>query len=92
MMQIRVPLKELNSRIERFRKQMDERCPGWEITAIFSKINVYYFTGTMQEGVLFIPRSEEAVFWVRRSYVAIKKMYQGITSFNIKTVTSLGTI
>ena len=67
-MQIRVPLKELNSRIERFRKQMDERCPGWEITAIFSKINVYYFTGTMQEGVLFIPRSEEAVFWVRRSY------------------------
>jgi Xaa-Pro aminopeptidase len=68
MMQIRVPLKELNSRIERFRKQMDERCPGWEITAIFSKINVYYFTGTMQEGVLFIPRSEEAVFWVRRSY------------------------
>jgi Xaa-Pro aminopeptidase len=68
MMQIRVPLKELNSRIERFRKQMDQNCPGWEITAIFSKINVYYFTGTMQEGVLFIPRSDEAVFWVRRSY------------------------
>ena len=67
-MQIRVPLKELNSRIERFRKQMDQNCPGWEITAIFSKINVYYFTGTMQEGVLFIPRSDEAVFWVRRSY------------------------
>lgn len=67
-MQIRVPLKELNSRIERFRKQMDQSYPGWEIAAIFSKINVYYFTGTMQEGVLFIPRSDEAVFWVRRSY------------------------
>ena len=67
-MQIRVPIKELNSRIERFRKQMDRDHPTWQITAVFSKINLYYFTGTMQEGVLFIPRFEEAVFWVRRSY------------------------
>jgi len=47
---------------------MDRDYPTWQITAIFSKINLYYFTGTMQEGVLFIPRNEEAVFWVRRSY------------------------
>jgi len=67
-MQIRVPIKELNSRIERFRKQMDRDHPTWQLTAVFSKINLYYFTGTMQEGVLFIPRFEEAVFWVRRSY------------------------
>ena len=67
-MHLRVPLKELNSRIERFRKQMDNDNPAWEITAVFSKINLYYFTGTMQEGVLFIPRQNEAVFWVRRSY------------------------
>ena len=67
-MQIRVPIKELNSRIERFRKQMDRDHPAWQITAIFSKINLYYFTGTMQEGVLFIPKHDEAVFWVRRSY------------------------
>ena len=67
-MQIRVPLKELNSRIERFRIQMNNDCPTWEITVVFSKINLYYFTGTMQEGVLFIPRQDEAVLWVRRSY------------------------
>ena len=67
-MQIKVPLKELNSRIERFRKLMNQSVPEWEIAAVFSKINIYYFTGTMQEGVLFIPKSDEAVFWVRRSY------------------------
>jgi Xaa-Pro dipeptidase len=67
-MQVKVPLKELNSRIERFRKRMDQSCPGWEITVVFSKINLYYFTGTMQEGVLFIPRNDKAVLWVRRSY------------------------
>ena len=67
-MQTKVPLTELNARMACFRKQMDQSCPGWEITALFSKINLYYFTGTMQEGVLFIPRSDEAVLWVRRSY------------------------
>ena len=50
-MQTRVPIAELNSRIARFREQMDQTNPGWELTAIFSKINQYYFTGTMQDGV-----------------------------------------
>jgi len=67
-MQVKVPLKELNSRLERFRKQMDQSSPGWEIAVVFSKINLYYFTGTMQEGVLFIPKYDKAVLWVRRSY------------------------
>jgi Xaa-Pro aminopeptidase len=68
IMQTKVPLTELNSRIARFREQMNMSNPEWKITAIFSRINQYYFTGTMQDGVLFIPRYDEAVFWVRRSY------------------------
>ncbi len=67
-MQLKVPLSELNSRLERFRREMDWANPGWEISVIFSKINQYYFTGTMQEGFLFIPRDDNAVFWVRRSF------------------------
>jgi Xaa-Pro aminopeptidase len=47
---------------------MDSANPGWELSVIFSKINQYYFTGTMQEGMLFIPRDKEVAFWVRRSY------------------------
>ena len=42
--------------------------PGWEIVVIFSKINLYYFTGTMQDGMLIIPKDGEAILWVRRSY------------------------
>jgi Xaa-Pro aminopeptidase len=67
-MQVRVPLTELNSRLERFRKEMDSANPEWGIAVIFSKINQYYFTGTMQEGMLIIPRNGEAVLWVRRSF------------------------
>lgn len=64
----KVPLSELDSRLMRFRKLMGERNPDWQIVAVFSKINIYYFTGTMQEGVLFVPRYDEAVLWIRRSY------------------------
>ncbi|WP_265444658.1 M24 family metallopeptidase [Acetivibrio straminisolvens] len=63
-----VPLEELNMRMERFRTVMSQYNPGWEMAVIFSKINMYYFTGTMQEGMLLIPRDDEAVLWVRRSY------------------------
>lgn len=64
----KVAIAELRSRLNRFRNHMDEVNPDWDMTVIFSKINQYYFTGTMQEGMLIIPQDEEATFWVRRSY------------------------
>ena len=67
-MKNKTPLNELSARMERFRALMDCGNPDWEMAVIFSKINMYYFTGTMQEGMLIIPRDEEAVLWVRRSY------------------------
>lgn len=65
---MQVPSAELQSRMFRFRKCMDTANPGWDMVAIFGKINLFYFTGTMQEGMLLIPRNDEAVLWVRRSY------------------------
>jgi Xaa-Pro dipeptidase len=64
----KVPLTELKNRMRCFRKQMEISNPDWEMSVIFSKINLYYFTGTMQDGMLIIPKNEEAIFWVRRSY------------------------
>ena len=64
----KVPLTELESRMRAFRTRMDISNPDWEIAVIFSKINLYYFTGTMQDGMLIIPKHGEAVLWVRRSY------------------------
>jgi Xaa-Pro aminopeptidase len=62
-----VPLSELTSRMTRFRACMDAECPEWELAAFFGRINQYYFTGTMQDGLLLVPRHGEAVLWVRRS-------------------------
>jgi Xaa-Pro dipeptidase len=64
----KVPSSELKDRMERFKSHMDKFDPDWQIAVIFSKINQYYFTGTMQDGILIIPRNEEATLWVRRSH------------------------
>jgi len=46
---------------------MDAQDRDWELAAIFGRVNQYYLTGTMQDGVLLIPRDGQAVFCVRRS-------------------------
>jgi Xaa-Pro dipeptidase len=67
-MRRKVPVDELENRLERFRVQMARDHQGWGMAAIFGRINLYYFTGTIQDGVLLIPSDGDPVFWVRRSY------------------------
>ncbi|PZX13050.1 Xaa-Pro aminopeptidase [Breznakibacter xylanolyticus] len=67
-MSFQVPTHELTQRMQGFRQLMDKTHPQWELAVVFSKINQYYFTGTMQEGMLLIPRHDEAILWVRRSF------------------------
>jgi Xaa-Pro aminopeptidase len=67
-MERRTPASELRDRMERFRLRMDTDNPSWEFAAIFGRVNQFYFTGTMQDGALLIPRTGEAVLWVRRSF------------------------
>jgi len=47
---------------------MDKDCPGWQYAIVVSKNNLYYLTGTRQEGMLIITAGGDPVFWVRRSY------------------------
>ncbi len=63
----RVPLEELQARLAKFRAAMDAEHPGWQMAVVNDKVNMYYFTGTMQEGALVI-RPQDEILWVRRSY------------------------
>ncbi|HSQ93817.1 MAG TPA: Xaa-Pro peptidase family protein [Methanoregula sp.] len=65
---MKVPRTELDDRLDRFRARMDRTQPGWNMAAITGKIPLYYFTGTMPDGLLLIPQDGDAVFWVRQSY------------------------
>lgn len=64
----KTPLSEMKRRMERFKEVMFSSNPEWDMAVIFSNINLFYFTGTMQDGMLLIPKDGEATFWVRRSY------------------------
>jgi Xaa-Pro dipeptidase len=63
-----VPRAELTDRMSRFRQRMDAEQPQWALVAILGRVNQYYFTGTMQDGLLLIPRDADPTLWVRRSY------------------------
>ena len=67
-MDSKVPADELGHRLHRFRLLLEDADPDWELAVILSKVNLFYFTGTMQDGMLLIPRDGDACLWVRRSY------------------------
>ncbi|RLA84597.1 MAG: aminopeptidase P family protein [Deltaproteobacteria bacterium] len=56
-MSLKVPQEEIRRRIERLRKRMEEN--DVEGALIFQNVDLFYFTGTMQEGVLFLSLKEE---------------------------------
>jgi len=54
--------------MRRFRQRMDSVHPGWEMAVFFGRVNLYYLTGTMQDGMLVVPGDGQEEFFVRRSY------------------------
>ena len=62
-----VPADELSARLDRLRHAMTQRDPAWSMMILDNKIDLYYFTGTMQEGALVLTPGQ-AVLFMRRSY------------------------
>jgi len=63
-----VPASDLAQRMARLRGNLAACEPEWRTALVLGKVNLYYLTGTMQNGVLVIPRDDDTVFYVRRSY------------------------
>jgi len=60
-------MSETSSRIERLQEKLrQQQADGCLIT---QNVDLYYFTGSMQTGYLFVPGEGEARFFVRRSVV-----------------------
>jgi Xaa-Pro aminopeptidase len=60
--------EELADRLESFKNNLTKLDADWEKAVLMDRINNYYFTGTLQNGVLVIQRDKDAVFYVRRSF------------------------
>ncbi|MDR1486523.1 MAG: Xaa-Pro peptidase family protein [Deltaproteobacteria bacterium] len=63
---------ELEQRCKKFKRLMDETFPEWNTAVIFSQVNQYYFTGTMQDALLLINKEGAAHLFVRRSFERAK--------------------
>ena len=60
-----VPGSEIFSRISGFQDRLSGA--GLDGAVILDGVNLFYFTGTMQQGVLFLPETGDPAFFVRRS-------------------------
>ena len=67
-----VTKQELLARIEKFRILMDTQNPDWNTAFIINRVNQYYFTGTMQDGMLIIKREGTVAYLVRKSFERAK--------------------
>ena len=67
-----INLSEFDKRLEIFRKRMDSTRPHWDTVIIVSKVNQYYFTGTMQDGFIIIKKDGSAIYYVYKSYERAK--------------------
>jgi Xaa-Pro dipeptidase len=62
------PASELQQRLERLRRRLDQAAPNWEIALVTRRMSLFYLCGTMVSGSLWIPRDGEAVLFVQRGY------------------------
>ena len=63
-----IPLEELNRRYARCRELLTQLKPKARGLLAFSRISIYYFTGTMGFGVFWLPLEGEPLLMVRKGF------------------------
>lgn len=61
-----IPHEELESRFEAVRSHLRDVAPEAGGILIFSRLNIYYFTGTLGQGALWIPLEGNPVLMIRK--------------------------
>jgi len=81
---IKVPASELSNRINSLKENLTALDPNWSVAAVMNKLNLFYFTGTQQNGVLFIPREGDALYFIRRSFerAQLESEFDNLIKFN----------
>lgn len=62
----RLPLSEVTTRIGRLRRHLEEQCSAASGLLVFSRLSLYYFSGSWANGMLWIPREGEPVLLCRK--------------------------
>jgi Xaa-Pro dipeptidase len=62
----KVPKQEIEGRIHRFQSVLAQK--GLDGAFIMQNVNIFYFSGTIQRSVLFIPREGNPLLMVEKSH------------------------
>jgi len=65
------PEEEIARRIEGLKERLKEE--GISFAIILQNVDIFYFTGTMQKGILVVPASGEPLFFVEKSVEKARK-------------------
>lgn len=65
--------EELKNRVKRLCAIATDKYSDWDAILIIGRINQYYLTGTMQDGLIIIKRNGTLMYFARRSYERAKK-------------------
>lgn len=68
-----IPKHELAQRLDKLKACIHANYPNVQGIFIFSRINMYYFTGTLANGVLYIPLQNEPFLFVRKGLERAKE-------------------
>lgn len=68
-MQLYKPVKqEFYDRIKKLFDEANRQCRDWDAIFLVDKVNQYYLTGTMQDGVFILKSDGSHAYFVRRNY------------------------
>ena len=67
-----ISLQDLKKRWDRCRRLLEAHVPGAEGIVVFSRLNIYYFTGTFGNGLFWLPLDGEPVLLCRRGWERAK--------------------
>lgn len=79
-----IPKAELDNRLSLLRNRLKEHCPDWQVAVVTQKVSLYYLTGTMASGSLWIERDGRATFFIRRGFerAMIESQFSDIRKMN----------
>lgn len=67
-MYLKLPKSESEMRLAHLFSALEMSDSSWDTALVFGRINLYYLTGTIQDGVLVLRRNGDVLFFVRRSF------------------------
>ncbi len=65
-----VPTSEIEARISKLKESL--RKSKINAALLIQKIDLYYFSGTLQQGILYVPQEDEPVLFVKRDFERAK--------------------